>query len=146
MAGSFTLDLSRFCQKAKAAPATVVKKACFDMFSRVIQRTPVDTGRARAGWQVGVGGMPSGSDPGPMPKRAKGIGASSSLAQRAEEARDVQAALVGAQLGDTLWLVNNVEYITVLEYDHTSRQAPQGMVRVTITEFQDYVAKAVASL
>ena len=132
MAGNFVLDLTKFIAKANAAPGLVVKKACFDMFSRIVQLTPVDTGRAKAGWQVGVNTMPPGSDPGPVAKGGK-----------APAPKPIN--IPNIQSGDTLWLVNNVQYITVLEDGH-SQQAPAGMVKTTITEFQSYIAKAVASL
>ena len=46
------------------------------------------------------------------------------------------------KLGDTAYLVNNLPYAVPLEYGHSS-QAPAGMVRVTIAEFQQIVEAAV---
>jgi hypothetical protein len=60
------------------------------------------------------------------------------------------AGVNAIKITDTVWLVNNVEYISFLEYGTApygfSRQAPAGMVRITLAEFHAYVAKAVASL
>lgn len=125
--GTFTMDLVKFCEKTKIKPLLVVKKIAFDMASRIIQRTPRDTGRAAAGWQVGINEIPGYLPPEgnyPYPP----------------------APMVPTfKLGDDIYIANNVEYITVLEDGH-SQQAPRGMVKVTITEFQSFVAKAVASL
>lgn len=100
--GNFSLDLSKFVEKAGMKPEKVRKKVSFDIHSRIKARTPVDTGRAKAGWMLQIGGS-----------------------------EDL--------------IFNNVEYINMLEYGH-SQQAPAGMVRVTIAEFQAFVAAAVASL
>lgn len=127
MAGKFSLDLTKFCEKAKVAPIIVMKKVCFDMGARIQARTPKDTVRAATGWQWGVQTIPTylpppGKYPWPQPPQVPGFKAD-----------------------DVLFLANNVEYITVLE-SGSSDQAPYGMMKVTITEYQDYVARAVASL
>ena len=132
MSGTFSADISKFIAKTKGKAETVVKKVAFDVFSRVQQRTPQDTRRAITGWQVTIN-TPGGSDPGPgnypMPP----------------------APVIPAfKLGDDIYFCNNVDYIPFLEYGTApygfSRQAPQGMVRVTIAEYQAYLAKAAASL
>jgi hypothetical protein len=33
-----------------------------------------------------------------------------------------------------------------VEYGHSQMQSPQGMVRITVTEFQTFINKAVAGL
>jgi hypothetical protein len=132
MSGTFSLDISKFITKTKGNAELVGKKIAFDMFSRIQQRTPQDTRRAITGWHVTFN-TPGGSDPGPgnypMPP----------------------APVVSAfKLGDDIYFCNNVDYISFLEYGTApygfSRQAPQGMVRVTITEYLDYVNKAIAFL
>ena len=124
--GTFSLDLSKFATKAMGNMDKVVKKVCFDIGSDIQKATPRDTGRAAAGWQWQTGSI-SAYKPGPGSYNAP-------------------APLIpGFALGDTLYLANNVEYIKVLE-DGWSRQAPAGMVKVTLTRWQNYVAAAVASL
>jgi hypothetical protein len=55
------------------------------------------------------------------------------------------AALVSAisdfTAGQTAYLINNLPYAIPLEYGH-SKQAPQGMVRVTLARFQSIVKEA----
>lgn len=46
----------------------------------------------------------------------------------------------------TIWAVNNLPYGPRLEFEGWSSQAPSGMVRISVTEFQTYVNRAVASL
>lgn len=98
---SFTLDVSRWVEKAKAQPELVLRKVALDVQKRVMERTPVDTGRARAGWGLSMTGT------------------------------------------HTAVISNNVEYIIPLEFGH-SKQSPNGMVRVTIAEFQSIVSDTVS--
>lgn len=149
--GSFTADLSKFALKAKLNGDQVMQKVCFEVFSRVVQRTPVDTARARTGFQVGVNSMPSGSDPGPrVSTRKKGQRLTTAPPLSAEDRGRITTGTQALKFGDTGWLVNNVEYVQYLEYGTASygfsQQAPAGMVRITLSEFQSHVAKAVASL
>ena len=43
-------------------------------------------------------------------------------------------------------IFNNVEYIVPLEYGHSKKNAPHGMVRITLCEYQAYLKKHVATL
>jgi len=86
----FTDDIAKFRAKVQARANSVIRKVGFDLHGRIVERTPVDTGRAKAGWSI-----------------------------------DVRP--------DSTWIYNNVEYIVPLEYGH-SKQAPQGMVRLSIAD------------
>ena len=46
----------------------------------------------------------------------------------------------------SIWMMNNLPYGPRLEYEGWSSQAPAGMVRISTTEFQTFVNKAVAEL
>ena len=49
--GSFSLDLSKFVEKAMGNAKEVVQKACTQIGEDIkAPATPFDTGRARAGW------------------------------------------------------------------------------------------------
>lgn len=131
MSGSFSVDLSRFCKKYDADIKVVIKKIAFEAFKRIILRTPVDTGRARANWGVSVGK--------PIQFLIEG------------EDKSGSATLTAASDGTMLWdctgsifLTNNVSYIGILEYGREdgkpgSNQAPNGMVRVTMEEMIAWV-------
>lgn len=107
-----------------------VQKISIEMFSRIILRSPVDTGRFRANWQVEIGTIPDGEldlyDE--SPNGIATINAATAVA-------------LNVKAGDIITLVNNLPYAQVLEEGH-SAQAPQGMVALTIQEFQE-VAKKV---
>lgn len=126
---SFALDLSKFAKKANVDMRLVVRKLAFESFKRIILRTPVDTGRARANWGVTIGSprvgfFIEGSD--------KSGGATMSAAQAAVQQFDCEGSI---------FITNNVPYIGPLEYG-SSKQAPAGMVRVTVEEMTGFLNKA----
>lgn len=62
-----------------------------------------------------------------------------------------KGAAVGVVMGftsavGTIWAVNNLPYGPRLEFEGWSSQAPAGMVRISVNEFQLFVNKAVAGL
>ena len=119
---SFEIDLAKFGKKAVNNASQFVRKVGFDMHSRIVQRMPKDTGRATANQQININSLPSGSvlefDKDGNSTISKG-----------------EQVLATFNLGDTIFLYNNVEYIVPLEYG-SSRQAPEGMFRIS---FQDVV-------
>ena len=146
-ADTFALDLAAFAAKAKAAPGQVAAKATIDVLAAVVDRTPVgnpDTwknppppgyvgGRARANWNASLGSPDlsvtfdiDASGAGTVARGAARIGT------------DTQ--------GEDAYIVNSLPYIRPLEYEGHSRQAPAGMVRVTVAEWQTYVDGAVAKV
>lgn len=128
MTNSFELDISRFIAKANGNIDLVVRKIALDMFSRVIQKSPVDTGRFKGNWQVAIGSIPSGT------LQVDDKAGTATIAK-------VTAETLNLRAGQTITLVNNLEYARALEYGH-SKQAPNGMVRLTVTEFGGVVNKA----
>ena len=55
---------------------------------------------------------------------------------------DLQAQVQALTIGQTAYIVNNLIYAVPLEYGH-STQAPHGMVRVTLANFQRIVDEAI---
>lgn len=132
MAGTFALDLSKFAAKAGGNMDLVVRKVSLDLMARVIRRTPVDTGRARANWQVAIETIPVGEVEGSDKSGAKTLTAA---------AATVQSMIAG----HVVYLVNNVPYIGVLE-DGSSKQAPAGMLEVTLQEYPGIVQLAASEV
>ena len=122
---TFTLDLSKFGAKAVANAEKVARKIGLDMHSRIVERMPVDTGRARANTGIAVGGNPgTKTDSTGMPTANVG----------------------GFKLGDSITIFNNVEYIIPLEYHAHSKQAPNGMFRITFNEIASQVGAYAAEV
>jgi hypothetical protein len=144
----WSVPFDKLAKKTKQDIETVVRAAAFQVFSNVIIRSPVDTGRFRANWNVSFGAM----DTSTSEKVDKDI---TSNMER------IKTALFQMPVGGVYWLANSLPYAQVLEYglypnppkggaDKTSggysRQAPQGMVRISAREFADSVNRAVAKV
>lgn len=129
---NFALDIQRFVDKAKGNVDLVVRKVSLDLFFRVIEKSPVDTGRFKSNWQVSINSIPQGT------LATFDKSGASSLAR-------VRAASVGFAAGQIIYLVNNLEYARALEYGH-SKQAPAGMVRLSVMEYGAVVTKAAGEV
>ena len=118
----------------------LVQKVSFDLFSKVIMRSPVDTGRFRNNWQVGINQKPSGEVTGTDRGTVNQAGAGSSTAKSRAESETAKA-----KGGDTVYMVNNLPYAERLE-DGWSPQAAGGIVGVSIAEFKGIVERVGGKL
>jgi hypothetical protein len=80
----------------------------------VILATPVDTGRARGGWQVGLGSSPRAQ----TGRLDRGGGAAIAAGR---------ATLAGRRSEQTVFITNNVNYVVFLNQG-SSAQAPANFV------------------
>lgn len=120
--GAFSDDLAKFEAKTSEKLDLAVRKIALELFSRVILKTPVDTGRARANWQVAIGALPNGT-----------LQLEDKTGQATISAATARTA--GVEAGDVIYLSNNLPYAERLE-DGYSLQAPAGMVSLSVQEFQ----------
>jgi len=123
---------------------TIVKKVCIDIFARIAERTPIDTGRSRANWNISFGKEPPSDEEKYEPfgdvrkSKTKGKAGKSTMASKV-----IKQKIEGFDFDLTdeyIIIYNNVHYIEYLENGH-SRQAPAGMVAVTLTEFDYHLAQ-----
>lgn len=49
---SFSSDIAKFNKKTEEKSLKVFRAVGFEMFGRIVKRTPVDTGRLRNNWQI----------------------------------------------------------------------------------------------
>lgn len=125
---SFALDLSKFKEKTENRSKAVFQKLALDIDRGVVLSTPVDTGRARGGWNVGINNV-NLDEAEPDKTGRNTISANETMIQRAD-------------LDDVIFVSNNVDYIEYLE-DGSSDQAPNGMVAKTLRRFQQFVRESV---
>ena len=128
----WALDIGKFAEKIELNVEIVAKKVGLDILKEIVERTPHDTGRARGNWQVGINQESFNS----LDREDK-TGASA-VSQGGTIIRTLTA-------GDTVNIYNNVEYIMQLETG-SSKQAPAGMVGVTIARFRNYVEEAARKI
>jgi hypothetical protein len=132
MPTSFSLDLAAFVAKAKGNANQIMRKVSIDAMSRLILRSPVDTGRFRANWIATLDAPTSETVVAFDPNGSATIEANA-------------AAISDVEVGQSVFITNNLPYSERLENGY-SDQAPNGMVRLTAAEFQEFVAKAVREL
>lgn len=124
---SFTAQLKRFAERAKREPLRVQREVFIEASRRVVMRTAVDSGRARANWHAELGA--------PTVQITEATDKTGSLAIAG-------AAMLPALPDMTMYFTNNLPYIEPLE-NGWSMQAPQGMVKITALEFEDIVRMKV---
>ena len=117
--GDFGAALRRLAEREiHAAVAEASRGLALAVLEGVVARTPVKSGRARANWQAGLERPPEGvlneTDKDGLTTIARG-----------------RAAISRARPFETIWIVNNLPYIGVLEQG-SSRQAPRGMATATL--------------
>ena len=121
----FEADLDKFAASLDVGVETVIKKLALDIFTGVVRKTPVDTGRARASWVIGA----------ERPLNSPELNAGREFTE-AEATRFAMTELIELNRlkpYDTVFISNSLPYITALE-DGSSKQAPGGMVAVTLSE------------
>lgn len=122
-------QLRQFAEKTKLRAETVTRKAVLDMAASMVARSPVDTGRFRGAWVYGAGVQPTDVPNEPDPSGAASTGR-------------MAAGMESWAAGQTIWIVNNLPYAYRLEHGW-SKQAPSGMVSVTVTDFQGFLNNAL---
>lgn len=140
MAG-FHADITKWVQKAQGNASAVIRKIAFDLGARIIMRTPVDTGRARANWVYGIGAPVLTTVD--LVDRKGSVNGSGAGQSAAKDALLEGLSTFDASSEQSIFIVNSVPYIGRLEYG-SSKQAPTGMVRVTVAEFLGIVDEAVS--
>jgi hypothetical protein len=145
---SFALDIQKFAKKCVTRSDLVVRKVVLDIGRSLVEKTPVGNpdlwqnpdnkpdgyvgGHARANWSHSIGALDA--------KVIETIDATGGASiDRIVDSVPVKAA------GEVHYIQNSLPYMQALEDGH-STQAPNGMVALTETEFQDYIQKALGEL
>lgn len=124
----FDKDLRIFATvKVPSDHTDVVKKVALQVLTGVVNKTPVDTGRARSNWMTAVNEVPENTIE--VKDRISREQASAESLNRGVPVIESMPAF------STVSVANNLPYIGVLEYG-SSKQAPDGMVRTTLAEIE----------
>jgi hypothetical protein len=123
----FETDLAEAAKELNVAISTVVIKIALDLHAKLSRRTPVDTGRARASWDIKEGSPspyvpPEGTYQGPKPQSAD--------------------ALTGE---DIVFVTSAVEYMEFLNQG-SSKQAPANFIEIAIAELEIELEAIVARI
>lgn len=125
---SFTVDLRNMISEAKDNAKEVVQIASIELFKKVVYKTPVDTGHLQKNWNISL------------------IYADTTVTDMGNVTDTITSAektIKFFKLGDKIWIANDVPYAYDIEYGKSKVKAPQGMVRVSLQEF-DMIFKGSA--
>lgn len=128
---SFTLDLQRFRLKTEQQISQAVRKIVLDLHTSIVMRSPVDTGRFRANNSVSL----------------HNLGKDATFEVDKEGTATISRGgqvLAHYELGDTLFIYNNVGYALALEYGHSKQKAPHGIYRISVQELVSNFAGGAA--
>lgn len=124
---TFESRMAKLAKNLRENAKVITRKAALAVDTAVVLATPVDTGRARANWQVRLAEPAQGLvDSFPEGKEGStgGPAAQAAIAQG-------KAVIEGFQGGTSIHVTNNLPYIGKLN-DGWSAQAPAGFVQKAI--------------
>lgn len=124
----FQADLVKFAEQIDADLIVVEKRVALDLFSRIVSRTPVRTGRARASWNISLGSPDEDTRP---------VGEYPSLQTNPAGVAEEKAgqALGSMTQAEIIWLSNSLPYIEKLN-GGSSVQAPANFVEIAVAEVE----------
>ena len=123
---SFELDVSAITKKFKNRIDVVLKKVTFDLGVSIIILSPVDEGRFRDNWQIGIN-----NDPDSVLEKIRG---------RDATIKALESEIKKVKGGDEIFFVNNLSYAEKLE-EGWSPQAEAGVVGGTIAGYENTLDK-----
>ncbi len=140
----FRRTISKWAPQVDADARKFARLVALKLYQRILMLTPVDTGRARGNWQMDIGRWPSGAlDVGKgKPGQSKNRKRRPNL--RSGEKKQVASAdrkLAGLKLGQSIFIGNNLPYITLLELG-SSTQSPHGMVERAMNQISRQFQRA----
>lgn len=121
MSSSFDISWNAAILKSKKNIDKILRETVEEVFSSIIEDTPIKTGALKGNWIASIG-SPSSDKTGTLDRMGD-----ITVSNMRKEIRDFKT-------GDTVYLVNTLEYAERIEYGY-SGQAPYGMVRVNIVRF-----------
>lgn len=128
-ANAFRVEIDKwFQEQVEDRIILLTRMIGLEALKRVIEKSPVDEGRFKGNWQVTIAAPATGTV-----DRLDRDG-SATLAEGS-------AVIGGLTEAKAIWLVNNLPYASRLE-NGWSKQAPAGVVAVTIAELEAHFARA----
>lgn len=114
----FHKQVIEFSTSVKKNIDKAYEEIAIELYRRIQEKTPIDTGRAKANWNISKGAPDTTVTTDVVPKKAN-LG-------------HVRADM------DTIYIANYLHYVYALEFGH-SGQAPSGMVVISMQEMQRWV-------
>jgi hypothetical protein len=137
----FEVDVAKFAKKLELDIGVVLKKVGVEVYDDLTRMTPVDTGRARASWNMQKNRINTSV------RRAGRYTSSGGSRRTSNAGRTPGASIVPRRMKptDTIFISNNLPYIKYLERG-SSKQAPRGMMKVVRRRWRGYINRAVRNV
>lgn len=116
------MNIDRIMLEQRQRLSLITRKVALEALVRVVQKSPVDTGRFRGNWNVAVGTADASAAKSPDPSGGSTLSAGS-------------AQITGSTGLQPIFVTNSLPYASELERG-TSTQAPRGVVAVTAAEIR----------
>jgi hypothetical protein len=144
--GLFKLQLDAAIAKARGRTEALVRKVVLDIGTRLIERSPVGDaqywshpapkgyvgGRFRGSWDYGIDQPPAGAD---------------TVDATGQASRDrIAEGVAAAPMASRHFLINALPYARRIEDGWSHRQSPQGVVGITVVEFDGILRGAVQAV
>ena len=133
-AAGFAKSLMAMADYADQGMEKIIRKACIDLYRRIAERTVRDTGRAAASWNLTTEDTNATMEAGKY--------SSDEIARIINE----KSNGLKTEISDgSVWITNNLDYIEPLE-NGSSKRMPNGMVMVSLAEFESHFNQALAGM
>lgn len=129
---TFATELRSYCEMTGVEIDRFTRRVALQVAASCIGLSPVDTGRFRANWHIGISN----------PYRLTSLSVDKDGAATVLKA---SGELSSWEPGQDIWISNSLPYAERLEYGW-SKQAPAGMVRLTVQRFNEFISKAAGEL
>lgn len=117
----FRADIAKWIAKSKKAQDMYVQKVILEVDKRLVQKSPVDTGRFRNNWNIA--------------NATPDLSTTEAVAPNISQSRSAASVFSIKANGQTVFITNALPYAFRIEYEGWSKvKAPAGVVRVTIAE------------
>jgi len=134
-AADFSRSLMAMADYVDGSIEKVIRKACIDLYRAIAEKTPVDTGRAKASWSLSTNYADD-----------KATEEDYSYNEVKQIIKDNVSGFKLSIHDDQVVIYNNMEYIDILESGTGSGQAPNGMVSISLVEFTAFFNNVLQGL
>jgi hypothetical protein len=125
----FMTAFDRWVETTEISMSDTIASTAMQLYTGIVKRTPVDTGRLKGNWQISInsvdGGEKSRTDETPLGR----------YSQSNASAEESKVNGFNASKHGYIAIHNNLPYAERIENGY-SGQAPSGMARVTLSEFE----------
>lgn len=129
----FKSEFDRAAKLSIQASEKTIKETSAKLLESIINSTPVKSGQLRGNWQVTLDA--------PSTKDLTGTTDTSGIKTVTKAREAVSGFRIKPGSTRSIFMANNLDYATTIEYGQTSQQAPYGMVRINVSKFQAIVDK-----